>query len=163
MKIAKILVVLVSLTFLSCETEDEKMVRYLTGNWETIYVKLELPTYQKQDTLVEYDIDFANPDDKRAIQQGKSYTTYKADGTFKSWTKKNNRVSGQESIGKWRATKDSLFYDFTQREKTVTVSFGLKLIEDGFSMTALQDRDRDGEKDDTFYLETVRLPDDLDE
>ena len=157
----KLTFVLFVLSAVSCTTEDEKMQRYLIGNWETVYVKLELPTFKGKDTLVEYDIDFANPHDPRAQQQGKSFTTYNIDGTFNSWTEKNRRPTGQSSEGKWRATKDSLFYDFSQGpdKKDVTISFGLKEIEDGFSMTALQDRDNDWKEDDTFYLETVRLPD----
>lgn len=160
MKIVKALIILVSLIMMSCETEDEKMTRYVTGNWETIYVKLELPTYQKRDTLIEYDIDFENPDDKRALNQGKSFTTHAADGTLKSWTVKNSLSKGLTTNGKWYATKDSLFYEIIQRTGTFKMSFGLEAIEDGFALTALQDRDRDGELDDTFYMETVRLPDD---
>lgn len=159
MKTVKILVVLLSFIILSCETEDEKMVRYITGNWETVYGKLEMQTYQNKDTVVEYDIDFANPDDKEAIRQGKPYSTYKADGTFKSWTEKNNRPTGQSTSGKWRATKDSLYWDLQQNNKTFTVSFGLELVEDGFAVTSMQDGDRDGKVDDLLYLETVRLPD----
>lgn len=160
-KILNLTVLVFALCIVSCASEDEKMQRYIVGNWETVYVKLELPSYQGKDTLVEYDIDFANPHDPRAQRQGKSFTTYNVDGTFKSWTEKNSRPTGQSSEGKWRATKDSLFYDFKQGpgKKNVTISFLLKQIEDGFSMTGMQDRDNDGEKDDTFYLETVRLPD----
>lgn len=157
MKIAKLVLVLVFLT--SCATEDEKMQRYLVGNWGTIYAKIDLPTYQKKDTLIEYDIDFANPHDPRAQAQGKPLTTFHADGTFVTWVEKNNRPTGQRDKGKWRATKDSLFYDFDQRGKTITISFGLKTIEDGYATTRLVDQDRDGSKDDTIYLETVRLPD----
>jgi hypothetical protein len=161
MRFIKLLFLLVVFSVVSCTTEDERMQRYLIGNWETVYVKLELPTYQGKDTLVEYDIDFANPHDPRAKEQGKPFSTYNLDGTFKSWTEKNNRLAGQSTKGKWSATKDSLFYYFSQAagKKDVTVAFGLKQIEDGFSITALQDRDNDREKDDTFYLETVRLPD----
>ncbi|MEI6865476.1 hypothetical protein [Flavicella sp.] len=162
MRLIKLLSVLIAVVSVSCASEDEKMVKYLTGNWETVYLKFELPTYQNRDTLVVYDIDFANPDDPRAQQRGKSFTTYNSDGTFKSWAEKNNLPFGRRTEGKWRATKDSLFWDFEQRSgKVLTVSFGLKQIENGYAITGLQDVDNDGKKDDTVYLETVRLPDTL--
>jgi hypothetical protein len=154
------LFVVFSLILGACATEDEKMEKYMLGNWKSIYVKLELPTYQAKDTLVEYDIDFENPHDPRAQRQGRSYVTYNSNGTFKSWTEKNRRTFGQVTEGKWKVTKDSLFYFFQQGagKKEVSVSFGLKQIEDGFAITGLQDRDNDGAVDDTFYLETVRMP-----
>ncbi|MDG1806124.1 hypothetical protein [Flavicella sp.] len=160
MKWIKFLVVF-AFVVASCATEDEKMQKYIIGNWETVFVKLEFETFKGKDTLVEYDIDFANPDDPRAQRQGKAFSTYKADGTFKSWTEKNNRPTGQSTTGKWRVTKDSLFYDFAQGpgKKDVTVSFGLEKIDDGFAITGIQDRDSDRAVDDTIYLETVRLPD----
>ncbi|WP_152286896.1 hypothetical protein [Flavicella marina] len=160
-KIKNLSLVLVAIFVVSCASEDEKMTRYLVGNWETVYVKLEMPTFKRKDTLIEYDIDFANPHDPRAKQQGKSFTTYNVDGTFESWTKKNGYPAGQKTQGNWKATKDSLFYEFSQGpgKKPFTVAFELEKIEDGFSIKGLQDRDNDGEQDDTFYLETVRLPD----
>lgn len=130
----------------------------MTGKWESSYLKLELPTFQKKDTLIEYDIDFQNPDDPRAKQQGKSYSLHKADGTFETWQEKNGRPTGKKGTGTWRVTKDSLYYSFNQNTASVEVPFGLAKIEDGYAMTGLQDRDGDGEKDDTFYLETVRVP-----
>lgn len=161
MKILKLIIVVISLMAASCATEQEKMQRYLCGNWEAVYLKLELPSYQGKDTLVEYDIDFENPHDPRTIEQGKSFTTYNSDGTFKTWTEKNNGIVKSKSKGKWRVTKDSMFYDFAQGpgKKAVTVAFELKQIEDGYSIMTIQDRDNDGEQDDTYYLETVRLPD----
>lgn len=159
MKLVKLLVGLVCVSLVSCATEDEKMQRYISGNWETIFVKIELNSYRGKDTLIEYAIDFENPEDPRAKQQGKSYATYKEDGTFTTWTEKNNIRTGNVTSGKWKATKDSLYYYLSQGEKEMTIPFELTQIEDGFSMRALQDRDSDGERDDVFYLETVRLPD----
>jgi hypothetical protein len=36
----------------------------------------------------------------------------------------------------------------------------LSIIEDGYATNRLMDKDRDGEVDDSLYMETVRLPDD---
>ena len=150
------------LTFVvtSCATEDEKMQRYLVGNWETVFVKLEMPSYMNKDTIVEYDIDFANPDDPRAQTQGKPMTSFNLDGTFTTWAELNNRATGRKTSAKWRATKDSLFYDImdSKTNKSFTVSFGLEKIEDGYATKRLVDQDRDGAIDDMIYIETVRLP-----
>ena len=161
MKLLKLLFLFVSVLLVSCATEDEKMQRYLIGNWETIYAKIDLPTYNGKDDLFEYDIDFANPHDPRAKQQGKPLTTFKADGTFVTWSEINNRSTGQMSTGKWSATKDSLYFIYQQGagKKDITIPLGLKEIEDGYATTRLLDQDRDGKVDDLIYLETVRLPD----
>lgn len=159
MKIVKNIVSLcVAVTLVSCATEEEKMTRYMTGKWESTYLKLEMPSYQKKDTLIKYDIDYLNPEDPRAKQQGKSYSLHKADGTFETWQEKNGRPVGNKGTGNWRVTKDSLIYSFEQGGQSIVVPFGLKKIEDGYIMTGLQDRDGDGEIDDTFILETVRVP-----
>jgi len=161
MKLVKILFLLLVILTASCATEDEKMQRYLIGNWETVYVKLELPSYKGRDTLIDYDIDFANPDDPRAKVQGKPLTTFKENGKFVTWAEINNRSTGPKTEGKWKATKDSLYYTFNQGpgKKELTVALGLKKIDDGYATSRFVDQDRDGSKDDLIYLETVRLPD----
>lgn len=161
MKLKNLFFVASIILLFSCASEDEKMQKYLLGNWETSYVKLEFQSFRGKDTIVEYDIDYANPHDPRAKQQGIGKLVYKADGTFESWSEKNNLKIGRITKGKWNATKDSLFYEFDQGpDKPVyKVAFGLKMIEDGFAIKAKQDRDNDGVQDDTYYLETVRLPD----
>jgi len=162
MKIVKFLsIALFATAMVSCSTPDEKMTKYLTGNWETIYFKIEHPTWRKKDTLVIQDVDFTNPADN--VSNIKNVYKHKADGTFESWQTRNNMPTGPKSKGTWRVAKDSLYYAFKQGEKTISVPFGLAVIEDGYTITALQDRDRDGEVDDTFYLETVKLPDDVDD
>lgn len=158
MKLIKLAVAL-AIVVTSCTTEDEKMQKYLIGNWEETYLKFELPSYQGKDTLVEYDIDFANPHDPRAKERGKTFYTYNSDGTFEMWKKDVKAFTGKSTKGKWRATKDSLFWDIDQRGKTYTVPFGLKQIEDGYSMIGIRDFDKDGKKDDSVFIETVRLPD----
>ena len=162
MKIVKFLfIALFATAMVSCSTPEEKMTKYLIGNWESIYYKEEMPSYRRKDTLVVNDADFTNPADNKANQ--KNLYKHKADGTFESWQTVNNYPSGRKSKGKWRVTKDSLYYEFQQGKKTVSVPFGLKVIEDGYAITAIQDRDRDGQVDDTFYLETVKLPDDVED
>lgn len=95
MKTLRIIVLFcTAIAIVSCATEEEKMTSYMTGKWESSYLKLELPTFQKKDTLIEYDIDFQNPDDPRAKQQGKSYSLHKADGTFETWQEKKRKTNG---------------------------------------------------------------------
>lgn len=139
-------------------SEQEKMTRYLTGSWKAAYLKMEMPSYKTKDTLVEYDIDFENPGDPRATRD--LFYKHKIDGTFEHWEMKNSRSLGKKSLGKWSADKDSLYYEFIGKKKSIKVSFGLVLIEDGYAIRAVQDRDRDGTKDDTFYMETIRITDD---
>jgi hypothetical protein len=158
MKIAKITPFLLFIAFvLSCSTPEEKMKKYMIGNWKTIYYKWELPTYQKKDTLVEYAFDYNNPDEKRP--EGIPIYKFKEDGVFESWHERNG-VAGKKTIGKWRVTQDSLFYDLTFKENPYTVRMKLSVIEDGYATNRLMDKDRDGEVDDSLYMETVRLPDD---
>lgn len=161
MRLVKLLFLLVVISVVSCTSEDEKMQRYLIGNWETVYMNFEFPSYKGKDTLFEYDVDYANPHDPRAQELGKPFTTYKADGTFKRWIEKNRIPSGRPTAGKWRVTKDSLFWSFDQGsgKKDRIVAFGLKEIEDGYAASLIVDQDRDGKADDLIYIETVRLPD----
>jgi hypothetical protein len=159
MKLMKYLLVAgVVALVISCSTPEEKMTKYLTGKWETVFLKLEMPTYQKKDTLIEYDIDFANPEDPRAKGQPVSMTIHKEDGTFETWQEKNKAPSGAVTKGKWKVLGDSLYYDLEQGKNKISIAFAVAKVEDGFSMTGKQDRDRDGEVDDIFYIETVRRP-----
>ncbi len=157
--IQKVGVTIIGLLLLvACSTPDQKMQKYLTGNWEMIYVKLEYKTFQNKDTAKVIDVDFTNPADIAA--ELKTYYKHKSNGVFESWRVRNNISVGEKTIGTWRASVDSLYYTFGRvKQDSVTVAFGVKKIEDGFSLTAIQDRDRDGKKDDIFYVETVRLPD----
>ncbi|MGB2128996.1 MAG: hypothetical protein ACPHXR_05910 [Flavicella sp.] len=150
------------LLFSACATEEEKMNKYITGKWKTTYVSLEMPSYKNRDTLVAYNIDFLNPDDAEANAIGETFSLHNADGSFKTWQSKRGLPPRTVSQGKWRVTLDSLYYTFASRDRETTVSFGLKKIEDGFSIEVLQDRDNDGVKDDTYYSESVRVPEDND-
>lgn len=159
MKLLKCLTVLsLVVALVSCSTPEEKMTKYLTGKWETVFLKLEMPTFQKKDTLVEYDIDFANPDDPRAKDSPITFTIHEKDGTFETWQEKNKMPSGPITKGTWKVVGDSLHYGILQGKKKISIAFGIAKVEDGYSMTGKQDRDRDGEKDDVFYIETIRRP-----
>jgi hypothetical protein len=148
----------ITVFIVSCSTPEEKMTKYLSGKWETVFFKLEMPTYQKKDTLIEYDVDFANPEDPRAKGAPVSFTIHRKDGTFKTWQENQKRPVGSVTKGDWKVVGDSLLYEIKRGEEKIKISFAVAKVEDGFSMTGIQDRDRDGEEDDTFYLETVRRP-----
>ncbi|MFC2110656.1 hypothetical protein ACFLRU_02105 [Bacteroidota bacterium] len=159
MKVVKFVSVVVLLvSIISCSTPEEKMKKYLTGKWETVFLKIEMPTYQRKDTLLEYDVDFTNPEDPRAKGMPVSFTIHNLDGTFETWQEKNGTSAGGITKGNWKTTLDSLYYVIGEGKKSFTVSFAVAKIEDGFSLRGIQDRDRDGEQDDIFYLETVRRP-----
>jgi hypothetical protein len=158
-KILSISTVVFVLIGLSCKNPSatEKRAQYLTGNWKTMYYKWELPTFKNRDTLVEYDVDFSNPGEERASRT--SFYTYYPNGTFESWERNKNGANSPKTRAKWSVSEDSLYHAYTQGKKTITISFSLELIEDGFAIKALFDQDRDGEKDDVYYMETLRLPD----
>jgi hypothetical protein len=162
MKLIKCLMLLGVISFvISCSTPEEKMTKYMLGNWKTAFYKWELPTYQGKDTLVEYAFDYTNPDESRP--EGVTFYKYKEEGVFETWNEIKGGVKTKKTIGKWRVTKDSLFYDFDSNNKVFTISMKLEKIEDGYATNRTVDQDRDGKIDDTLYLETVRLPDDLKE
>lgn len=159
MKVVNLVAVMSLLvSIVSCSTPEEKMKKYLTGKWETVFLKIEMPTFQRKDTLMEYDVDFSNPEDPRAKSMPVSFTIHNLDGTFETWQEKNGVAAGAVTKGSWKTTLDSLYYTMGEGTKEFTIAFGVKKIEDGFSLKGIQDRDRDGEQDDTFYLETVRRP-----
>ncbi|WP_139957622.1 hypothetical protein [Flavicella sediminum] len=158
MKVVKfVAVVALLVSVISCSTPDEKMKKYMIGNWKTIYYKWELPTFKGKDTLVEYAFDYTNPEEHRP--EGVTIYKYKEDGVFETWNEKSGSVVGVKTKGKWRATKDSLYYDFEHSKGSSTIVLKLSVIEDGYATNRVVDQDRDGEVDDILYIETVRLPD----
>jgi hypothetical protein len=143
------------LTLSSCASEEEKITRYMIGKWKTVYYKWELPTFQKKDTLIEYDVDYTNPGEERA--KVTSFYNYKSDGSFETWQRNKSGASSSKESAKWHVTVDSLFHTYSRGNKSKTLSFGLQQIEDGFSVRAVFDQDKDGEKDDVYYMETLRM------
>ena len=64
--------------FASCKKETT-MQEYMVGNWQTKYINLQMPTYQKSDSIHIIEDDFSNENSTLA------QSVYKKDSTFTAW------------------------------------------------------------------------------
>lgn len=143
--------------FVSCHSSDSKMEDFLTGTWETILLKSEINSYQGRDASVSYTVNFEDENDAKAKIMSKTITEYAADGTFTSWQMQGTKKLVGDLKGKWEVRNDSLYYTLNEGTQLATVVYGISKTEKGFSMTTKQDRDNDGEPDDTYYLENKKI------
>ncbi len=132
-------------------TNEKSLQEYMTGSWQTTYLKIKMPTYQKSDALEIYEDKF----DKNPTLIAQS--TYNADGTFNAWfiNKKGEKVS--ETDGKWSTEKDSLFVAFFYNDKEIKVSYHITKTDEGFLGKSTNDWDNDGEFDDFLIMKTKRI------
>ena len=136
--------------FVSCKPE-KPLKEFIVDNWQTTYIKLEMPTYQKSDSLEVYEDKFeGNPE---IIAQSK----YNSDGTFSAWfvNKKGEHINNSE--GKWNAVGDSLFVDFFYNGKDVKASYYISITPEGFLGKSKYDWDEDGDFDDLLTMKTKRI------
>ena len=91
--------------FVSCSA-NKNSKEFMVNSWQTTYLKIEMPTHQKSDSLNVYEDKFEN--NPELVAQ----SNYKSDGTFTSWflNKKGEKIS--ESNVKWQVKEDSLFVQF---------------------------------------------------
>ncbi len=72
------MIALFGLLFVGCKKE-QSIEEYMINNWQTTYLKIEMPTYQKSDSLSIFEDAFdKNPE--RIAQ-----STYNKEGTFSAW------------------------------------------------------------------------------
>lgn len=134
----------------ACNKENS-LKEYMTASWQTTYLKLEMPTYEKSDSLEVYEDKFdKNPE---LVAQSK----YNADGTFNAWfiNKKGEKIS--ESEGKWSVEKDSLFVEFFYNNRDMKISYHITKTEEGFLGKSTYDWDNDSAFDDLLTMKTKRL------
>ena len=124
----------------------------MADSWETTYIKIDMPTYQKTDSTFVFEDDFKNNPPRRAR------SIYKADGTFTAWYVNQKEEKKEESIGKWNVRNDSLFVEYFYNGKNVKTAYSIKKSAEGFIGKSVFDWDNDGEFDDVLIMKTKRIP-----
>ena len=136
--------------FASCMSE-KTLDSYMVNSWQTTYLKIDMPTYLKSDSIYVYEDTFEV--DPQLIAQ----STYFDDGTFKAWYLNPQGEKLNESLGKWRIEGDSLFVAYDYQGKNSKVSYYIEKTEEGFKGVSLHDWDSDGEFDDLLVMKTKRI------
>lgn len=145
-----VIIIFFGTVIVSCK--KEKLLQdYMVDSWQTTYLKIEMPTYEKSDSLEIYEDKFENSPELIA------QSTYKKDGTFSAWflNKKGEKISNSE--GKWSAQNDSLNVEFFYNGKSMQVSYHITKTAEGFLGKSLYDWDNDGEFDDLLTMKTKRI------
>ncbi|TMM30687.1 hypothetical protein FDT66_07960 [Polaribacter aestuariivivens] len=138
--------------FVACKNDTETSLKeYMTKSWQTTYLKLEMPTYQKSDSLEIYEDKFEN--DPELLAQSK----YNSDGTFSAWFINKKGEKNSNSNGKWRVENDSLFVEFFYNERDMKVSYHVTKTEEGFLAKSKYDWDNDGDYDDLLTMKTKQI------
>lgn len=123
----------------------------MVNKWQTTYLKIEMPTANKTDSLRIFEDRFDNNPERIAQSQ------YFPDGTFSAWflTREGKKVD--RTTGKWTMKKDTLYVDFVYGWRTVKVGYKIIPTENGFRGISKYDWDNDGELDDLLTMETKIL------
>ena len=133
--------------FVTCK-QEEPLKSYMTQSWETTYLKIEMPTVHKTDSLEVYEDKFDN--NPELIAQSK----YKEDGTFSAWFINNKGERISESEGKWKVKNDSLYVSFFFGGKDMNIRYHLTKTKEGFLGKSKYDWDEDGDFDDLLTMKT---------
>ena len=149
-KIIIMIVLFLGILIVSCNKE-KSLQEYIVDSWQTTYLKIEMPTHNKTDSLHTYEDNFNN--NPKLIAQSKYYK----DGTFTAWfiNTKGEKVS--ESNGKWNIKNDSLFVKFYYNKKEMKVGYYIVKTNDGFLGKSIYDWDNDGDFDDFLIMKTKRI------
>ena len=137
------------LMLVSC-SKEKSIKELMVDSWQTTYLKIEMPTASKTDSLQVFEDKFDN--NPQRIAQSK----YNADGTFSAWFINIEGEKKGESKGVWNVKKDSLFIEYNYGGRDVKVSYHITPIEEGFLGKSKYDWDEDGNFDDIF-LTILRL------
>lgn len=141
----------IGLLFASCAQKEKSLEEYMVDSWETTYLKLKMPTYEKSDSLQVYEDSFDNNPER--IAQSK----YNADGTFSAWFVEKDDSVISDSDGTWKVKGDSLMVSFFYDGRDMTVSYKIERTKTGFKGTSKYDWDNDGEFDDLLIMKTKRI------
>ena len=149
MKTKHIIFLIIFGTFFVACKKEKTVKEYMINSWQTSYLKLEMPTYQKSDSLNVYEDKFDN--NPELVAQSK----YNEDGTFSAWflNKKGEHISS--SKGKWNVVNDSLFVEFNYGGRDMKVSYHITKTEEGFLGKSKYDWDEDGDFDDLLTMKTT--------
>jgi len=145
-----IFITLFGILFASCEPELSTK-EFMIDSWETTYLKIEMVTVNKTDSLDVYEDAF--DDNPKLVAQSK----YNKDGTFSAWFKnrKGDHVSNSE--GKWNVVNDSLTVEFHYGGRDLKVSYFITKTAEGFMGKSRYDWDEDGDFDDLLTMKAKRI------
>lgn len=135
---------------MSCEPELSTK-DFMVDSWETTYLKIEMYTVNKTDSLQVYEDKF--DDNPELVAQSK----YNKDGTFSAWFKNKKGVQVSRADGKWDVIGDSLKVAFTYGGRDMKVSYHITKTNEGFIGKSKYDWDEDGDYDDLLTMKTKRI------
>lgn len=141
--------ILFGILFVACK-QEKPLSEYMVENWQTSYIKIDMPTYKKSDSTFVYEDDFSKADAALAK------SSYVADGSFTAWYETKGKPT-VPTKGTWSAKKDSLFISYFYDGRTVNVAYKIEKTEEGFLGKSIYDWDEDGEFDDTLIMKTKRI------
>lgn len=151
MKIKKnLFIISFGMLFVACKKE-KTLKEYITDSWQTTYLKIEMPTHKKSDSLSVYEDKFEN--NPALVAQSK----YNSDGTFSAWFVNQKKEKINESKGTWSLQNDTLHIEYFYGGRDVKVDYKVTKITDGFKAVSVFDWDEDGAFDDTLLMKTKRI------
>ena len=141
---------LFGMLFASCESEISTK-DFMIDTWETTYLKIEMYTVNKTDSLSVYEDKFEN--NPKLVAQSK----YSKDGTFTAWFRNEKGDHVSNSKGTWDIVGDSLTVEFNYGGRDMKVSYHITKTEQGFIGKSKYDWDEDGDFDDILTMKTKRI------
>jgi len=148
----KLLYIFIAVLFMSASSQKKESLHdYMIGSWQTEYIKIEMPTINKTDSLSVFEDDFSKP------KSGKAKSTYKKDGTFTAWFELHNGTKTGVTNGIWKTKNDSLYIDYPYLGKQVKAWYLITKTPQGFDGKVIYDWDDDGEYDDTLFMKTKKI------
>ncbi len=136
--------------FVACKKE-KPLKEYMVDSWQTSYLKIEMPTVNKTDSLSVFEDKFDNNPER--IAQSK----YNKDGTFSAWFINKKGEKKGESKGTWSVAKDTLRIEYFYGGRDVKVAYKVEKTKEGFKAVSKYDWDADGDFDDTLWMHTKRI------
>lgn len=151
MKINKIFLILIIGTLIVACKKEQSLHNFMVDSWQTTYLKIEMPTVNKTDSLAVYEDKFENNPERIA------QSNYFEDGTFSAWFINKKGIKDSKTNGTWAVNKDTLHIAYFYLGRNVKVDYKVTKTSKGFNAISLYDWDDDGEKDDTLLMKTKRI------
>ena len=144
--------VVIGMLLVSCSSE-KPLNEYLINSWETTYLKIDMPTFQRSDSTTVFEDKFLNNPTRRARSK------YNNDGTFKAWFVNQKDEKSGETTGTWNVKNDSLYIEYFYGGRDVKVAYQIERTKEGFVGTSKYDWDEDGDFDDLLLMKTKQIDD----
>ncbi|WP_439129823.1 hypothetical protein [Polaribacter sp.] len=136
--------------FAAC-SKEKSIENFMVDSWQTTYLKIEMNTVNKTDSLQVYEDKFDN--NPELIAQSK----YNKDGTFSAWFKNQKGEKISPSNGTWSVINDSLFVEYHYNGRDMKVGYHIKKTDKGFVAKSKYDWDEDGDYDDILTMKTKKI------